>query len=109
MGRVVGLLLGGTIVEAALILPIDIMIRRRTQCYCETGSFVALCLSTWALLWLAGPGAIIVVFRKRHRAWFETHCDYCGYERGPSPGERFPECGIDWREPQRARPQATQR
>lgn len=94
--RLLGLLLGGTILEVIIVLPLDIMVRRKTDCYCSTGTFYALCLSAWALLWLAGPGAIIAVLSKRRRLWWDTHCANCGYEKGPSPGARCPECGFEW-------------
>jgi ribosomal protein S27AE len=56
-----------------------------------------MCLSAWALLWLCGPGAFLVLSRKkRRRAWARTHCTKCGYERGPSLAERCPECGHAW-------------
>jgi hypothetical protein len=94
--RLIGLLLGGTILEVIVVIPLDIMVRRKTDCYCSTGTFFSLCLSAWALLWLAGPGAIIAVLSKRRRLWWETHCASCGYEKGPSPGTRCPECGFEW-------------
>jgi hypothetical protein len=94
--RTIGLLLGGTILEVILTLPVDIMIRRKTDCYCASGTFGALCLSAWALLWLAGPGIVIAVLSKRRRLWIDTHCANCGYEKGPSPAAKCPECGNAW-------------
>lgn len=108
--RVAGLLLGGTIAEVLVVLPLDIMVRRRTDCYCATGSFWTLCLSAWALLWLTGPGIVLALTSKRRRLWWETHCMNCGYEKGPSPGERCPECGFEWSpETNSAKPQAADR
>jgi hypothetical protein len=95
-GRIVGLLLGGTILEVVVVLPLDILVRRRTDCYCATGSFWTLCLSAWALLWLTGPGIVLALTSKRRRLWWDAHCMQCGYEKGPSPGERCPECGFEW-------------
>jgi hypothetical protein len=97
MGRLIGILLAGTIIETILIVPIDIMVRRRTDCYCATGTFHALLLSTFAVLWLAGPGALIVFTRRRRRRWADMYCMNCGYEKGPSPGEKCPECGYAWK------------
>jgi hypothetical protein len=93
---IIGMLLGGTVVEALVILPIDVMVRRRTDCYCNTGSFFALTLSIVATLWLAGPGIFIALTAKKRRAWYLTHCQTCGYAKGPSPGKRCPECGFEW-------------
>jgi len=104
--RIAGLLLKGTAAEVILLLPLDIMMRRRTDCYCSTGSFYAMCFSAWALLWLCGPGAYLAVTSKRRREWVLHHCDRCGYEMGPSPGDKCPECGFVWQERSRAKPRA---
>ncbi|MDY7107482.1 MAG: hypothetical protein SYC29_02490 [Planctomycetota bacterium] len=98
IGRLIGILLAGTIVETILLVPVAVLGRRPPDCYCATGTFHALLLSTFAVLWLAGPGALIVFTRRRRRRWADTHCLNCGYEKGPSPGEKCPECGFDWRE-----------
>lgn len=96
LGRLVGVLLAGSALEMIAILPIDIMIRRRTDCYCAEGSFFTLVIASTALLWLAGPGSMIAIFSKRHRAWRVTHCERCGYAKGPTPGDLCPECGHAW-------------
>ena len=67
LGRLVGLLLGGTVIEVLAVLPVDLMVRRRTDCYCATGTFNALLLATLAALWLAGPGVLILYLRRRRR------------------------------------------
>ncbi len=96
LGRVVGLLIGGTLLEALVVLPLDIMVRRRTDCYCFAGTLLALCIATVATLWLAGPGIVIALTSKKHRRWRELHCFRCGYAKGPSPGSVCPECGFQW-------------
>ena len=96
LGRLVGLLVGGTLLEVLVVLPLDIMVRRRTDCYCFAGTFFALCLAVIATLWLAGPGVVIALMSKKHRLWRETHCERCGYAKGPSPGPKCPECGYAW-------------
>ncbi len=96
LGRVVGLLIGGTVLEALVVLPLDIMVRRRTDCYCFAGTLFALCIATVATLWLAGPGIVIALTSKKHRRWREFHCFRCGYAKGPSPGAVCPECGYAW-------------
>jgi hypothetical protein len=90
-------LLGGTMLETLVVVPIDVMVRRRTECYCSSGSFFALIISMWALLWLTGPGIVIAATSKRRQMWAETHCSTCGHAKGPTPGERCPECGSPWR------------
>lgn len=96
--RLIGLLLAGTVVETLIVVPIDIMVRRRTDCYCATGTFHSLWLSGLALLWLSGPGALLALTSKRRRTWEELHCPACGYGKGPTPGAVCPECGHAWNE-----------
>ena len=96
LGRVTRLLFAGTVIETLVVLPIDIMVRRRTDCYCATGTFYALCLSTAALLWLSGPGIVFALTATRRRRVHEGHCGRCGQAAGPSPGAVCPECGDAW-------------
>jgi uncharacterized membrane protein YdcZ (DUF606 family) len=96
LGRLVVLLFGGTVVELLVVIPIDIMVRRRTACYCATGTFLALCGSAVALVWLAGPGIVLALTSRRRRLVRETHCARCGHPKGPTPGPACPECGHAW-------------
>lgn len=96
LGRLVGLLFAGTLMETIVILPLDVMVRRRTDCYCGTGTFMALSFCGLATLWLAGPGVVIALLSHRHRRWRDDHCGTCGYPKGPSPGPRCAECGSAW-------------
>jgi hypothetical protein len=96
IARMIGLLLGGTIVETITVIPIDLMIRRKTDCYCFSGSYLSLCLAGFVLMWLAGPGFVLALTARKHRLWRERHCARCGYAKGPSPGDRCPECGFAW-------------
>ncbi|MHC5023048.1 MAG: hypothetical protein ACYTGG_03935 [Planctomycetota bacterium] len=97
LGRLVGLLLGGTILELLVIVPVDVMVRRRTDCYCATGTFYSLSLAAAGILWLAGPGVYFALTSRRRRAWRRDWCARCGQAKGPSPGARCPECGYQWR------------
>ena len=95
--RTVGILLSGTAIELLCVLPMDIMIRRRTDCYCWSGSYYALYGSVAIGIWLAGPGVVLALLSKRRRTWREQHCGECGYAKGPRPGLRCSECGFRWR------------
>ena len=94
--RLIGWLLGATLIEIIVVLPLDIMVRRRTHCYCGTATGHTMGLAAWAGLWLAGPGIILAILSKRRRLWWETNCVACGYDKGPSPGAKCPECGFEW-------------
>ena len=99
--RLIVVLLAGTVLETLVIVPIDVMVRRRTDYYCGTGTFFALCISIWAWLWLTGPGIVLAITAKRRRLLAETHCLNCGYGKGPSPAAKCPECGYAWLEASR--------
>jgi hypothetical protein len=96
LSRTIGYILGGTLIEVGLVLPIDIMIRRRTNCYCGSGTFWALCVAGWALLWLSGPGIVVAIASRRRHPWWDLHCESCGYQKGPKPSDKCPECGHAW-------------
>jgi len=96
LGRLVVMLLGGTIVELLVVLPIDVMVRRRTDCYCAGGTFLSLCVSAVGLLWLTGPGIVFALTARRRGMARKTHCGSCGQSKGPSPGPVCPECGYKW-------------
>ncbi len=96
IGRLAMLLLGGTVAELLVVVPIDVMVRRRTSCECGTGTFWSLCISAVALLWLTGPGITLALTSKRRRLVRATHCAACGQAKGPTPGRACPECGYAW-------------
>lgn len=99
LGRLVILLLGGTIVELLVVVPIDIMVRRRSDCYCAAGTFWSLCVAAVGLVWLTGPGIVFALTARRRRMARQTHCAGCGQPKGPSPGPVCPECGYAWLTP----------
>lgn len=98
LGRVIRRLIAGSLVELALAVPIYLIVRRRFDCWCALPSFWVVMGSTWALLALTGPGAVLLW---RRRAGLPTdgwsdHCFICGYERAADVGARCPECGTRW-------------
>ena len=91
--RITGWLFAGTIFELLLAVPLMLIVRRRTDCYCATGSFGALILSIMGCLWLCGPGIVIaLIWRKR--PWIKDHCFHCGYPRKVAGASICSECGV---------------
>jgi hypothetical protein len=87
-----GKLFAGSLVEILLSIPLFVMVKRKTNCYCDTGSFGAMIMSVMACLWLFGPFMFIVlVWRKR--PWTRTHCFACGYPRKIKKANICSECG----------------
>ena len=90
--RMTGWLFAGTLFEVLLAVPLMLIVRRRTDCYCSTGAFGALTLSVMACLWLCGPG-IVIALCWRKRPWTKDHCFHCGYPRKVATASACSECG----------------
>jgi len=95
--RVTGLLFAGTLIEVLLVIPLEAMVRRRSDCYCETGSFQMLIGSILAGLWLMGPGILVLLILRRPAYW-GRYCPGCGHSKGPRSSQpaSCPECGRGW-------------
>jgi len=96
--RITGWLFAGTLFEVLLAVPLMLIVRRRSDCYCSTGSFGVLILSIMGCLWLCGPGFIIAMFWRK-RPWTKDHCANCGYPKKITNAEVCSECGkrLIWR------------
>ncbi|HZW11369.1 MAG TPA: hypothetical protein VFF69_15805 [Phycisphaerales bacterium] len=93
--RVARIVFAGTAVETAALIPIDVMIRRRTECYCWSGSFWALILSGAVGIVVAGPAIFLPLLARRPRRRPEGLCHRCAYNRsGLGPSAPCPECGT---------------
>ncbi len=98
LSRIASMLFFGTCIEVAASIPIDVMIRRKTECYCGEATFWSLSIS-WGLGSLAlGPMVFLIPFSQRRKRWYAGRCEVCGYDMSGLPrAERCPECGAGWR------------
>lgn len=88
----------GTVIEIAAILPIDYMVRRKTDCYCGEGTFWALIVAGVVGTIAFGPMVWLPLIARRRKEWYGGHCSACGYDMTATPGAaRCPECGTGWR------------
>jgi hypothetical protein len=90
--RLTAFLFAGSLIEFLLSIPLVIMVNRRSNCYCETGSFFALIASFTASIWLFGPFMVILLFWRK-RPWTKDHCYKCGYPRKVVNADVCSECG----------------
>jgi hypothetical protein len=89
-------LLLGTIVEIAAIIPFDIMVRRKTDCYCFEPTFFALLACGSVGFVVMGPAIFLIVGRRRTR-WMQMRCPECEYDMSGFPHALIcPECGSGW-------------
>jgi hypothetical protein len=88
----------GTLVETVAIIPLDVMVRRKTDCYCGQGTFWALVACGSVGLFALGPAIFLPILGRRRKRWYAGHCDACGYDMSGTPAaDRCPECGAGWR------------
>lgn len=98
LSRLARKLFMGTIVEVALLIPLDVMIRRKTDCYCWSGSYWALTMCGFVGVFAMGPAIYLPLLARRRATWYGGHCGVCGYDMGGNmTAERCPECGSGWK------------
>ena len=91
-------LLIGTVIEVALLIPLDVMVRRKTNCYCWAGTYWGLTLCGAIGVFALGPAVFLPLLARRRATWYGGHCGVCGYDMGGDLGAaRCPECGTGWR------------
>ncbi|MFG0257830.1 MAG: hypothetical protein ACF8GE_08020 [Phycisphaerales bacterium JB043] len=98
LGRVSAVLLTGSVVEILAVLPLDVMVRRRTDCYCAESTFLTMLWAGTIGLIAMGPAIVVPVVSRRRRRWYAGRCEWCGYDMQSTPDlDMCPECGLGWR------------
>lgn len=88
----------GTVIEIVAILPIDYMVRRKTDCYCGEGTFWALIVAGVVGTIALGPMVWLPLVAKRRKEWYGGHCRACGYDMTATlQAQCCPECGTGWK------------
>lgn len=95
LDKIAKILMGGTIIELAAIIPFDIMVRRKNDCYCLSSSFFSLIAAGSAGFIIFGPLVLLIVGRRKVR-WMKGRCKQCEYDMTGFPlAWRCPECGSE--------------
>lgn len=98
LSRTANWLVAGSALEALLILPIDVMIRRKTDCYCSEGTYFAWIVLSGAALFAFGPMILLAPMARKHRRLRARQCIACGYDLRSTPRVMHcPECGTPTR------------
>jgi len=98
LARIARVLFRGSIVEFVALIPLDVMVRRRTGCYCAEGTLFALVGVGSVALIMAGPAALLPLLARRRAIRQDRACEWCGYDMSGTPGAAVcPECGKPWR------------
>ncbi len=82
----------GSVLDFALMIPLDVMIRRKTSCYCWSATQVTLPAAAALALLALGPMFWLPLAAKRRR---RPLCRQCGYDLSSTPGDQCPECGAN--------------
>lgn len=97
----------GSVVETVSMIPLDVMVRRKSNCYCGEGTFFALLICSTVGLIALGPMIFVLPLGRRRRRLESGCCPLCGYDMSATPrAERCPECGAGWRPSRPADPGA---
>lgn len=101
LGRIASMLMLGTIIEVIALIPLNVMVRRKTDCYCGRGTFFALLACGTVGVVSFGPAILLPLLSRRRKRWYAGRCECCLYDmRGLPNADRCPECGAGWkREP----------
>ena len=97
LSRVASRLFLGTGVELAAVVPIDVMVRRKTDCYCGEETFLSLTLLMAAGALMLGPAMFLVLLSRRRKRLRGGLCDACGAAVPTPLPDRCPACGAGWR------------
>jgi len=88
----------GSVVETVSMIPLDVMVRRKSNCYCGEGTFFALFICSTVGLIALGPMVFLLPLGRRRRRLESGCCPLCGYDMTATPkAERCPECGAGWK------------
>lgn len=98
LGRIASMLMLGTIIEVIALIPLDVMVRRKTDCYCGRGTFLALLACGTVGVVSFGPAILLPLLSRRRKRWYAGRCECCLYDmRGLPSADRCPECGAGWK------------
>ena len=95
LARIASRLFLGSVVEAGAVIPLDVMVRRKTDCYCGEGTLWTLTICWGVGTLVLGPAIWLVPLARRRKRWFAGRCEACGYDMwGCREAARCPECGA---------------
>jgi hypothetical protein len=96
------LICAGTWLEILITIPIDVQVRKKTDCWCGEGTFFALVAGSTVALWSFGPGIVLLFLTRRlQREGYFSLCGKCGHDLASASEKRCPHCNA--RIPQRRR------
>lgn len=97
------LVCAGTWLEILITIPIDVHVRKKTDCWCGEGTFFALVAGSTVALWSFGPGLVLLFLTRRlQREGYFSLCGKCGHDLTGVVEKRCPRCAARIPKSQRA-------
>ena len=97
LGRFASSLFLGTSLEVLALIPLDVMVRRKTSCYCWSGTFYGLMWASGVGLFALGPMIVLPLVHRRRKRYYMQRCDACGHDmRGHLDADACDACGAGW-------------
>jgi hypothetical protein len=88
-------LLAGTWLEILITIPVDVQVRKKTNCWCGEGTFFALVAGGTVAVWTFGPGlAFLFLTRRLQREGYFSLCRKCGHDLANATTPRCPHCNA---------------
>ena len=88
----------GTFAELLVVSPVFALVDDPDDCYCARGSFFGLFIGVAAMLWIFGPGIVLLFLQERQRRLRSASlCSNCGYDLHATQEAgraSCPECGA---------------
>ena len=67
LGKMIRGLIAGSVLETVVAVPVHIWAVRQRNCYCCRGTYTTLILAGTVLIWVFGPGIILLYMREKYR------------------------------------------
>lgn len=74
-------ILQASVFEAIANIPLDVMIRKKSDCHCADASIFAWAAAMSVGLVVFGPAVFLTLLRKDRAGWYRERCDACGATR----------------------------
>ena len=96
LGKMIRGLVAGSILETIIAVPVHIWATRQRECYCCRGTYTTLILAATVLIWVFGPGIVLLYMREKYRqAKLMSLCPKCGCDLQNIPdadSDACPQC-----------------
>ncbi|HEG42507.1 MAG TPA: hypothetical protein ENH94_00510 [Phycisphaerales bacterium] len=99
LGKMIRGLVAGSILETIIAVPVHIWATRQRECYCCRGTYTTLILAATVLIWVFGPGIVLLYMREKYRqAKLISICPNCGCDlqnMKDADSNECPQCNKD--------------